>query len=615
MADFSFNPGDLVKYLDQEYIVKSAINLQKILIIDPVKELVLEVNVGDLQPISLNNDLASKELSLIAEQDWRIAKQREKILKPLIKNSFCTVQEAKKASKKLGLKQRQFYNLLKNYRESGYKLLSLVPKISDGGKGRSRINKPLERIIREVIKKMYLKNQRIKASVIIEAVKLSCFNAQLSPPSDSTILRRLKNCGTEKEIMSKRLGAKAAKAVYFEVKGKFPQQEYSLQTYQIDHTVVDLIIVDELYRQPIGRPYITVAIDVFSRCIAGFCLTLEPPSAVSVGLCLVHSVLDKDYWLSSRKIAEEWPIWGKPERIYVDNGAEFHSAALKRGCDAHGIRVGYRPVGQCHYGGIVERVIGTLMQLVHQLPGTTFSNVKERGEYKSEHKASLTLSELEKWLAIAIAGYYHKKVHSELKKPPIEQYQLVIVGDERHVGRGYPRKVADGKRLLIDFLPIEFRSLQRQGFVLDHITYHNNSLSPLIADRRRHGKFLLRRDPRDLSKIYVLEPKSQEYLEIPCRTISRGSISLWEHRQALQYLRKQGIKQLDEQGIFQAIEKMREISKTAAAKTKTARKRQEIDRHFKQSMQVTTGVKDATKERQEDLNATKEERVIYRGEW
>jgi putative transposase len=55
---------------------------------------------------------------------------------------------------------------------------------------------------------------------------------------------------------------------------------------QIDHTVVDVIVVDEQHRRPIGRPYVTAAIDVFSRCLGGLVVTLEAPSALSAGLCL-----------------------------------------------------------------------------------------------------------------------------------------------------------------------------------------------------------------------------------------------------------------------------------------------------------------------------------------
>ena len=612
MRGFNFNPGDRVKYLNQEYLVKTAINLQKVLIINPVENYSLEVKISDLEPINSKNNAFNRELSLIPEGQWQEAVNRETLLKPLMKNPVLTQQMAQKVGKQLGLRQRQVYNLVKQYREGSYTLLSLLPKAKNKG-CKGRIRSELEEIIQDEIKTLYLSKQRIRKSKIVEAVRLKCFRQQLAPPSKNTILRRLANCCTEQELIGKRFGAKAAKAKYSGIKGEFPEQQFPLQICQIDHTKVDLIVVDELYRQPIGRPYITVIIDVYSRCITGFCLTLEPPSALSVGLSLVHAVLDKEYWLATRKIEAEWPIWGKPAKIYVDNAAEFHSEALQRGCKAHGIEISYRPIGRTHYGGIVERVIGTLMQLVHQLPGTTFSNVKERGEYGSEEQASLTLSELEKWLTIAIAQYYHKKLHKGINKPPIERYKECILGSEQGFGRGYPAKIEDGQRFLIDFLPIEFRSLQREGFVLDHIAYYSHALSPLMANRTRYGKFLIRRDPRNLRKIYVLEPKSEEYLEIPYRTLHRISISLWEHKQALQYLRKQGLRQMDESSIFRAVEEMREISKTASTKTKAARRRSEINR------------KNAVDERkQEEIRVgpaetveppVREQSVIYEAEW
>lgn len=74
---------------------------------------------------------------------------------------------------------------------------------------------------------------------------------------------------------------------------------------------------------PIGRPYITLAIDVYSRCIAGFVLSLEAPSAVSVGLCLTHIAMDKSPWLAMLGIDSSWPIHGKPDIIYVDNASSF----------------------------------------------------------------------------------------------------------------------------------------------------------------------------------------------------------------------------------------------------------------------------------------------------
>ncbi|PJG77351.1 transposase, partial [Klebsiella pneumoniae] len=158
------------------------------------------------------------------------------------------------------------------------------------------------------------------------------------------------------------------------VGGEPPAVTAPLEQVQIDHTVIDLIVVDERDRQPIGRPYLTIAIDVFTRCVLGMVVTLEAPSSVSVGLCLVHVACDKRPWLEGLNIEMEWPMSGKPRLLYLDNAAEFKSEALRRGCEQHGIRLDYRPLGQPHYGGIVERIIGTAMQMIHdELPGTTFS--------------------------------------------------------------------------------------------------------------------------------------------------------------------------------------------------------------------------------------------------
>jgi putative transposase len=53
---------------------------------------------------------------------------------------------------------------------------------------------------------------------------------------------------------------------------------------------------------------------------------------------------------------------GSPRALYTGNAAEFKSETLRRGCDQHGIRLRYLLPGQPHFGGVIERVIGTMMQ-------------------------------------------------------------------------------------------------------------------------------------------------------------------------------------------------------------------------------------------------------------
>ena len=116
------------------------------------------------------------------------------------------------------------------------------------------------------------------------------------------------------------------------------------------------------------------------------------------------------------------------------------------------------------------------------------------------------------------------------------------------------------------------RSLQRDGITIDHITYFSNSLRPWIQFRDQPTPLLVRRDPRDLSRIFVLDAKNNCYLEVPYRMLSRPSITLWEHKLARNRLREQRRTIVDEASLFTAIDEMREIERKAETLTRTARR-------------------------------------------
>ena len=77
-----------------------------------------------------------------------------------------------------------------------------------------------------------------------------------------------------------------------------------------------------------------------------------------------------------------------PRIIHVDNGAEFHAARVRAGLRGTCDRLTYRPPGTPRFGGHIERLIGTMMGAVHLLPGSHFSNVRERGDLDPEKTAS-----------------------------------------------------------------------------------------------------------------------------------------------------------------------------------------------------------------------------------
>jgi putative transposase len=105
-------------------------------------------------------------------------------------------------------------------------------------------------------------------------------------------------------------------------------------------------------------------------------------------------------------------------------------------------------------------------------------------------------------------------------------------------------------------------------------------LKPWIARRDALPPFVIRRDPRDISRVWVLEPDNQHYVEIPYRTPSHPALSLWEQRQALAQLRQQGRDQVDEAALFRMVGQMRDIAHSAQRKTRKVRRDTERREHL-----------------------------------
>jgi putative transposase len=506
------------------------------------------------------------DLSLISDAAWREAQRRAEVIRPLAGLERRPRHLVLAAAAALGLAERQTYTLIHRCQNADGDLTALLPGRSNGGRARPRVETAGEAVLREIIRELYLKPQKPTAARVVREVTGRCAAEGLCPPSSATIRRRLKALPLA-DLRRRGEEHPEAKPVH----GHAPPARHPLDLVQVDHTPMDLIVVDPIDREPIGRPWLTVAIDTYSRCIAGFHVTLEAPGATSVGLCLTHVAMDKAPWLAMREVAAIWPVQGKPRRLGVDNGSEFHSQAFQRGCAQHGIDIEWRPPGRPHFGGVIERVIGTLMGLVHGLPGTTFSNVGQRGSYDSDKAACLTLEEVEHWLAVAVAKYYHQRPHEGLDgQTPLRRWQegvttLLTEGSTVPVPR-------DPRAYLVDFLPVLRRSLQRNGITIDHLTYFSSALRPWITARDRPGPLLIRRDPRDLSRVFVLDPRDDGYLGVPTRDLSRPAISLWEHRLARRRLRLRHRGEVDEAALFAAIEEMRATERDAARLTRSARR-------------------------------------------
>jgi len=497
--------------------------------------------------------------------DWELAGQRESVIRPLAARPSLTPEMVSETACALNLRRSLIYRLVAQYRKRPQTSTLLL-----GHSGRPRGSRFLEpqreALIEEVIQQYYLTRQRPRISDLCRELEAACQQRGLKPPNFRSVKRRLDSLDPSL-VMKKRSGGKTAASVFKSVGSSSRGSLLPLDLVQIDHTPVDVIVVDERDRLPIGRPWLTLAIDIATRTVPGFCVSLDPPSTVSVALALTHSVLSKEGWLAERELRIPWPVAGLPEALHLDNAQEFHAEALTRAAQEYGIRLEYRPPGRPHFGGHIERLIGTTMGAIHLLPGTTFSNVADKGDYPSEKTAALTLAELEIFIALQIAGVYHQSVHSALHRSPIQAW------NEEIAQRSQPlRQPVNPTEFFFDFLPGERRLIRRDGIRLFGIRYWDNYLSPLAG--RSHEPVVVKYDPRNLSRVY-LRDEVGGYWPIPYRDLSLPPISLWEHRDAMKRLREDGRRGVDERLLFSTILEQRKLIEAAR---RTARQRRSAER-------------------------------------
>lgn len=511
-------------------------------------------------------------LADVPEMAWQEACRREAVVRPLATRRRLSSHALGDACSQLRLCKSQVYELMRRYRVDP-RTTSLVPASGGTPKGADRLAPEIAAIIEHCIERFYLTRQKLTGAALFDAVVHECRKVDLKPPSLNAVRRRVA-AKPAVDVVRAREGAAVAAQRFRPVPGSL-KTAWPLDVLQMDHTPVDLIVVDEIARRPIGRPWLTLAMDVDSRMVAGFLVSLDPPCATSVGLALAHAVLPKTAWLAQREIRLPWPIAGLPRSVHVDNGKEFHSRALERGCRQHGIQLEHRPVHTPRYGGHIERLMGTLMQRIHELPGTTFSNIREKGDVDPDAAAILTLRELELAFALDVLGPYHMELHSALGIPPIAAWS------ERLTRRPHPPCVPpDAIRWLQDFLPFREVTVRREGIRLHSIFYYDDVLTTWLGTENR--RLLAKYDPRDLSTVF-LQDETGRHWPIRYRDLARPAITLWEQRAAVKDLRARGRSLVDEQSIFEAVAARRSVVAVAAEKTKAARRELERGRHLRRA--------------------------------
>ena len=565
-------PNSYVKYKNLEYKITQLLNFNEVIGIDVVTKKAKLLPIAELSSIEPSKDInaesISKDISEINDSEYKEAKRRYEAILPLLEKNLSR-KDSVEYSKKIGIHFTTLYRWQERYKSTGT-ILGLISNKVGAKKGNTRLNNEIEILIKRIIDNYYLTIQKPSIQSVVDKVLAECKRMNIIAPHSNTIRNRIESI-TEYEKLKKQGSKGIARTKYEPAPNKF-EADYPLQLIEIDHTPCDIILVDDEHRLPIGRPWITVAIDIYSRMIVGYYLSMNAPSVTSVGMCVSNTILPKDTLLAKFDVNSNWNVWGFPETIHVDNGADFRAEAVKKAGLAHGINIEFRPVGRANFGGHIERVIGTLMHEIHNLPGTTFSNIKQRGEYDSDANASMTFFEFEKWLVTFITKIYHKRVHNSLSLTPEQQWEEGLFGDENSIG--FIQKPSSNSTIILDFLPIYERTIQKNGVNIDGLNYYEHVLRTKInqTENGKKKQFIFKRDPRDIRYVWFYEESTKEYFKIPVANQNMPSMTAWEFDSIKTNLKNKGLKRVNQDAILEAREELHNQIQLSVKNSKKARR-------------------------------------------
>lgn len=518
------------------------------------------------------------DLESFSQQEAESAQKILQLIEPLLAKKGRTRADVMRVAKENGIATSTVYSFIKTYREVGH--WSAFVKAAPGPKpGTRRLPVEIDAVIDSVIKEKYLHKIKLTPQAIIEEVNLLLDERGLGKVHGNTIRNRLNEI-SPKATLSTRGNSELAGQLYEQRDGTYDEATAPLKVVQIDHVKLDRIIVDKKTRQPLkARAWLTLAIDIHTRMIVGYYLSLDPPSAFSAGVCLYMAMMPKRDLLAKLKLPGQWPVFGKLGKVHSDNAKEFKGEMLKAAAKEHGMDLQLRPTKRPHYGAYIERLVGKVNKELHKRRGTTHSNPGVSPDYDPIKSAVYTLEETEKDIVDWIVNCYQVTQHKSLNMSPLKKWERSILGDASSPGVGLPVMPKDTEKLRLDFLPFEKRVIHPYGvdidvqqFSADCLQGHINAPDP--ADKTKKKKFIFRLDPRSYKMIWFYDDVVKKYFEVPLKARDLPDMSWSEYNAIRLRMKKEGLDATDYQSVNAYLRRVREREREAIEATTSVRKTQ-----------------------------------------
>ncbi|CAL9676924.1 hypothetical protein SUDANB176_07860 (plasmid) [Streptomyces sp. enrichment culture] len=368
---------------------------------------------------------------------------------------------------------------------------------------------------------------------------------------------------------------------------------------QIDTTRLDIMAV--LEDGSLGRPELTIAVDVATRSILAAVLRPHSTKAVDAALLLAEMAVPhpaRPAWPKSlhlspaevpyeRMLSLDERLEGAavrpvivPETIVVDRGKIYLSQGFVAACETLGVSVQPDPPRRPQAKAVVERTFGAINDLFCQhVAGHTGSNPQRRGS-NAAAEARWTIPQLQDLLDEWITCGWQNRPHDGLRHPvlpktaltPNQMWAALITIS------GYVPVPLTGADYL-ELLPVRWQPITERGIRLDYRTYNHDILGPHRGQRSgvasKDGKWEVHHNPHDARQVFVRLTDGKLH-EIPW--IHRDHVhqplndALWRHIQT--EVEQRGDRETHEADLADALDQLlRRTHSPAGTEHNTRRRR------------------------------------------
>jgi transposase InsO family protein len=419
------------------------------------------------------------------------------------------------------------YRLAKDKYGNGY--VGLLPRTGERGNRNRRLSEESRNLLKQFVENDYEDLRQKTKSASWVSLKRECDERGIGVPSYVTFCLATRTRPVFEQTL-KRQGRRAAythSPFYFELQPTTPRHgDRPFEIGHIDHTELDIEVVCAHTGRRLGRPWMTVLTDAFSRRCLALYLTFDAPSYRSCMMILRDCVRRQGRL---------------PQMVVIDGGPEFQSTYFETLLARYECTKKTRPPAQARFGSVCERLFGTTnTQFIHNLRGNTQITRNVRQMTKGNDpagQAAWTLGSLYDYLLTFLFEVYDTIQHPALGQSPRDAYLAGL----QSAGLRSNRVIPYDQEFLMATLPTTPRGTAKvspgRGVMVHRIYYWAEAFRDPTVENH---DVAVRYDPFDISTAYSFvknrwtECHSEHYVVLQDRSEKEIMLASKEIRRRMQ---------------------------------------------------------------------------------